>query len=398
MEEGGLGILRVERAAAHVAAARSADDHRAREKGAVPRRGDVVGEDAVGAGDEVDELHLADRPHAHVRRAGRRADEAGLADRRVDHPLGAEPVEQAIGHLERAAVASDVLAQAEDVRVALHLLEQRLADRLEVGDLSHRGSPSSRAARASPPRGARPRGTRAPASRGGSAYTPSSASQRLGEGRGLGLVGGPVDLGLHPVVDGGQLVGTDALALRQRLHVAVERIVLPSPALDLAGGHVRLVVVLRVALPPVRHELEQRHALAAPRPVHRVPGDPIHLEHVVAVGANAGDAVACRLVGQPLGRALLVGGGGVGVAVVLHHDHERAALHRGEVDPLVKGAGGGRPVAHVHQADPRLLPHPKRERDAGHDRDHVAQMRDLPHEVAVHHVAEVDVELPAAGG
>ena len=46
-------------------------------------------------------------------------------------------VDQAVGDLERAAVRADVLADAEDVRVALHLLEQRLADRLEIGDLSH---------------------------------------------------------------------------------------------------------------------------------------------------------------------------------------------------------------------------------------------------------------------
>ena len=72
--------------------------------------------------------------------------------RRVDHAVGAEALVQALGHLERAAVRADVLAHAEDIRVALHLLEQPLPDGLEVGDLSHRASPSSRAARAGPPR------------------------------------------------------------------------------------------------------------------------------------------------------------------------------------------------------------------------------------------------------
>ena len=74
-----------------------------------------------------------DRTHPHVRRAGRRADDADLGDRRVDHARVAEAVEQAVGHLERAAVRADVLAEAEDVGVALHLLEQRL-----------RGSPRGR--------------------------------------------------------------------------------------------------------------------------------------------------------------------------------------------------------------------------------------------------------------
>ena len=44
--------------------------------GAVARRRDVVREHVVRARDEVDELHLRDRAHAHVRRAGRRADDA----------------------------------------------------------------------------------------------------------------------------------------------------------------------------------------------------------------------------------------------------------------------------------------------------------------------------------
>ena len=92
------------------------------------------------------------------------------------------------------------------------------------------------------------------------------------------------------------------------------------------------------------------------------------------------------------------GGRGVGVAVVLDDDDQRAALHRGEVDALVERAGGGGAVAHVHQPDARLLPHLERERDAGHDRHHVAQVRDLADEVPVLEVAEMDVELAAARG
>src|SRR5262249_20255436 len=119
-------------------------------------------------GDEVDELHLADRPHPHVRGAGRGADEAGLADGRVDHPLLAEAIQQPVGDLERAAVRANVLAHAEDTGIALHLLEQTLADGLEVGGFSrHRAFPSWPAARVRPPRSEYPPGTRAPACRAG---------------------------------------------------------------------------------------------------------------------------------------------------------------------------------------------------------------------------------------
>src|SRR5690606_24786123 len=60
--------------------------------------------------------------------------EARLADRRVDDALRSEVVEEAVRHLERAAVHADVLADHEDALVALHLLPERLADRLQHGD------------------------------------------------------------------------------------------------------------------------------------------------------------------------------------------------------------------------------------------------------------------------
>ena len=196
---------------------------------------------------------------------------AGLADRRVDDPLGAEPVEQPVGHLEGAAVRADVLAEAEDARVALHLLEQALADGLEVGDLSHRASPSSPGARARstalpdalavPERRHRRRVGVDADQRSRAARAAATARRRRWRRR------SPP----HPRIDRLELGGADALAAGQPLHVAVERIVLARPALDLAGGHVALVVVLGVALPAVGHQLDQRDAFAAagrgpPRP------------------------------------------------------------------------------------------------------------------------------------
>ena len=46
------------------------------------------------------------------RRADRGADDAELRDRGVADPLAAEPLEQAAGDAERAAVDADVLAHA----------------------------------------------------------------------------------------------------------------------------------------------------------------------------------------------------------------------------------------------------------------------------------------------
>ena len=78
------------------------------------------------------------RMPAH-RRADRGADDRLLRERRIEDALRAEPLLQPLGRLEGAAVDADVLAEDEDAFVALHLLEERLADRLEVEDLDAGG-------------------------------------------------------------------------------------------------------------------------------------------------------------------------------------------------------------------------------------------------------------------
>ncbi len=98
------------------------------------RLGDVVGHLVEGASDEIDELHLHYGPQAEVAHARGRADDGRLADRRIDHALPAEAFEQPCRDLERAAVDADILAQQDDRRVAVHLFEQGLANRFEIGD------------------------------------------------------------------------------------------------------------------------------------------------------------------------------------------------------------------------------------------------------------------------
>ena len=113
------------------------DDDRHRRAGAVAllrRDGDQV---VPRAGDEVGELHLGDRAHAHHRGAGAGADDRRLRERRVDHAPRAELLLEAEGDLERAAVHADVLADHEDALVAAHLEAEPVGDRLEVGQLGH---------------------------------------------------------------------------------------------------------------------------------------------------------------------------------------------------------------------------------------------------------------------
>src|SRR5439155_4379267 len=90
-----------------------------------------------GAGDEVRELHLGHRAHAHDRGAGAAADDRRLRERRVDHAPRAELLLEAERHLEGAAVDADVLADHEHALVAAHLLAEAVRDRLEIGLLGH---------------------------------------------------------------------------------------------------------------------------------------------------------------------------------------------------------------------------------------------------------------------
>ncbi len=73
-----------------------------------------------GHADEVGELELDDRPLAHPGRADGGADEALLGDRRVDHALVAELLEEALRDAERPAEVADVLAEQEDALVLAH--------------------------------------------------------------------------------------------------------------------------------------------------------------------------------------------------------------------------------------------------------------------------------------
>ncbi len=103
-----------------------------------------LGHDLVeGRVDEVCELDLGDRAQAVDGRPDRSPDDHRLGQRRVDDPVVAEFGPQPIGGEEDATLASDILAQHDDVAVAAHLLGQRVPDRLDEGHHGHQSRPSS---------------------------------------------------------------------------------------------------------------------------------------------------------------------------------------------------------------------------------------------------------------
>ncbi len=82
---------------------------------------------------EVESHELDDRPQAAHRGAGADSGEAIFGDRRVDHALRAEFVEQALGHLVGALIFGDFLAHHEHPVVGAHLLGHGVAKRLAHG-------------------------------------------------------------------------------------------------------------------------------------------------------------------------------------------------------------------------------------------------------------------------
>src|SRR5439155_21899612 len=104
----------VRRPAVNATAGRDADNDGRRRIPEVVPFGDEIGELVEAAGNEVDELHLADGAQAEIAHAAGRADYGAFADRRVDDALPAEALQQSFTGLEGAAIDADILADDHD--------------------------------------------------------------------------------------------------------------------------------------------------------------------------------------------------------------------------------------------------------------------------------------------
>src|SRR5690606_13073646 len=143
-----------------------------------PQLRDLTNDLVVRRVDEAVELDLTHRAVAAQRKADRGADDAGLGERRVDHPVFAEVLLQPVGDPEDAAELADVLAHQDDLVVGLHGRPHAIGERLGQRDLGHRAAPSvSKDARYSA------NAAFCSASSGdGSAYTWSKVSRMFGSG------------------------------------------------------------------------------------------------------------------------------------------------------------------------------------------------------------------------
>src|SRR5581483_7453250 len=219
---------------------------------------------------------------------------------------------------------------------------------------------------------------------------------RLRHRRRVGLVRRLVDLLPYALIDRMELGIRHAFASQHR-DISVDRIVRLLPALDLAWRHIGLVVVLRVPLAAIGDELNERWATPLPCAIDGTFGDRIGREHIVAISLLPRNPVTDGLVLEITSSGLLRQRCRVRVAIVLDDHHQRALLDRGEIDPFVKGSGRCGTVTHVDQPHAILSAHLERQRDTGHDRNHVAQLRDLADKTA-DEIPIMDVELAATRG
>jgi hypothetical protein len=127
----------------HVAAERRPDDHRHRVSalGAEAHSRDLTFDLVEGLAPEAQELQLGDRDEAAHGESDGGADDDPLGQRHVDHAVLAEPGLQPVGGPEHPAVVADVLSEQHHPLVALELLLERRADRLDhVHDRHQPGS------------------------------------------------------------------------------------------------------------------------------------------------------------------------------------------------------------------------------------------------------------------
>src|SRR3954451_12203046 len=192
---------------------------------------------------------------------------------------------------------------------------------------------------------------------------------------------------------GEQRVRVDAEVAQARL-LALDRVLL-APLLDLLLGHVLHVVVGGVAVHAHRHRLDQRRAVAVQRALARLARGLEHRLGVVAVDADAGEAVGLRALDR-VDRELRAGRRRVGVLVVLEDEDHRQLLHAGPVHGLVEVTARGRAVAEPGDRAAALVAQLERHRHPGRDEHHVGQHRDHP-DAAEPEVPEVDVAVAPAG-
>ncbi len=287
-----------------------------------------------------------DRAQAGERHADRDARHRVFRERRAEDALRPELLHQpARGALDRLRVV-DVEAEADDARIALHLLERGVAQRVDVVllALAHDDSLKTCVCSAS---GA-----------GNGEFSANAKASAISASTSVSI----------------RLRSSGSTRRRHARHLVVA-----DPRLGLAAIAVAEVPVLAgadVFLPAVGHALEEERArvAAAHRFDHRLRAfrDPQHVAVLDALRRQAERRCARADVGHVLADALV---GVDRVAVVLAEEEHGQLLQRGEVQALVEDALVDRAVAEHREHHARLAAQFHRDRIADRVRDRRADHR-----------------------
>ena len=291
----------------------------------------------------------------------------------VDHPVGAEFLEQALAHLVGALVLGDLLAQQEDVGIAPHLLGHGVPQGFAYRDLRHRRPPSDvRAFGHVVARGLLlvrldVRRRRLDLDVLHEDVGHQFLGLRLGAGlRELGRLG---DLGLDLLVDLLEAGVVGRLALGDDGADVVDRVVFGPHLLDLVLGAILGRVRHGMAAIAVGLHLDQHRPLAGAAVGDRLLRRGIDLLDIHAVDLDAGDAEGLAPLvefGAGLGP---FDRGAHGVLVVLDHEHGGQLPQARHVEGFVDLALVGRTLTEEDHRDVVALAVLVGKGDAGAERD-----------------------------
>ncbi len=164
--------------------------------------------------------------------------------------------------------------------------------------------------------------------------------------------------GLQAAHQGAPTGGDARLQALERVALLPACHVLLRARLDEVGAHA-------VLAPAPRQRLDQRRAVAGAGAGHGLAHGGMHLQHVVAVDAHAGNVVGRGPVGDLLHRRGLPVGGVERVLVVLAEEDHRQLPHRGDVEGLVEEPLVLGTVPEERDHHPVGLPQALRQRGAG---------------------------------
>src|ERR1044071_2986233 len=123
---------------------------------------------------------------------------------------------------------------------------------------------------------------------------------------------------------------------------------------------------------------------------HGMLRDLVTTHYVISVDDVSGNSITGSLLRKVSNGRLQTRWRRICVMVVFRHDNQRQSLYRSEVEAFVKRARTHSTIANVRQSHDVLLLHSRTKKNPGHNRDHVAEMRDWTNEAFLH-IAEMDV-------